>query len=91
MLVDEYTLIKPFKNGSNGEVYIIYKNGSRTKLAINKREINKMSEKKYLKKYWNNEIFIMKDINHPNIIKLIDRKTSSKYLFIITEYCNGGS
>ena len=30
MLLDEYTLIKPFKNGSNGEVYIGYKNGSRT-------------------------------------------------------------
>ena len=91
MMVDEYTLIKSFKNGKNGEVYLGVKAGSSTKFAISKREIKKMTEQTILKKYWNNELFIMKDINHPNIIKLIDIKQTSKYIYIITEYCNGGS
>ena len=91
MMVDDYTLIKSFKNGKNGEVYLGVKAGSSTKFAISKREKIKMLEETYLKKYWNNELFIMKDINHPNIIKLIDIKHTSKYIYIITEYCNGGS
>ena len=33
----------------------------------------------------------MKDINHPYIIKLYDVKIDSNFIYIITEYCNGGN
>ena len=33
----------------------------------------------------------MKDINHPNVIKLIEVKENNEYYFIVTEYINGAS
>ena len=33
----------------------------------------------------------MKDMNHPNIIKLYDVKIYPNFIYIITEYCNGGN
>ena len=43
------------------------------------------------KKYIDMEISILKDVNHPNIIKLIDIKESLENVYIIIEYCNGGT
>jgi len=37
------------------------------------------------------ELDILKDTNHPNIIKLIDIKEKPDFIYIITEYCNGGN
>ena len=42
------------------------------------------------KKYIDNEIAILKDINHPNIVKLYDVKETSQFFYLVTEYCNGG-
>ena len=30
----------------------------------------------------------MKDINHPNVLKLLDLKEDSEYYYYICEYCN---
>ena len=91
MKVDEYTLIKFIGKGNFGEVYLGSKIGSQAKYAIKKKELSKYLINKTAYKYLNNEISIMKDINHPNIIKLMDVKNNSKFAFIITEYCNGGN
>ena len=53
--------------------------------------IDKKNNNEDLKRYFDNEISILKEINHPNIIKLIDVKENSNYIFIILEYCNGGN
>ncbi|CAD8050508.1 unnamed protein product [Paramecium sonneborni] len=37
----------------------------------------------------NQEIAIMKQLNHPNIVKLVDFIISVNNLYIITEYCDG--
>ena len=34
---------------------------------------------------------VIKDINHPNILQLIDFKEDSEYYFCIYEYCDGGN
>ena len=36
------------------------------------------------------EIEILKEVNHPNIIKLVDVFEDQKYLHLITELCTGG-
>jgi len=36
------------------------------------------------------EIEILKSMNSPNIIRLLDVKKSPKHFYLITEYCNGG-
>ena len=37
-----------------------------------------------------NEIKILKEIDHPNIIKIIEYYESKRSLYIVTEYLDGG-
>ena len=39
---------------------------------------------------FNEAISIIKEINHPNIVKLVEYKEDSNYHYCIMEYCNGG-
>ena len=89
MLVDDLTLIKPLGKGAFGEVFLTSKQGTTQKFAT------KQIDKKYAanpkaKKYLDNEIMILKDIDHENIVKLYDVKETSQYFYLVTEYCNGG-
>ena len=91
MLIDDLTLIKPLGKGAFGEVYLTSKQGTSIKYATKKIEKSRYLSNSKAKKYLDNEIAILKDINHPNIVKLIEIKENSKYCFIVTEFCNGGS
>ena len=89
MLVDDLTLIKPLGKGAFGEVFLTSKQGTKQKFAT------KQIDKKYAanpkaKKYLDNEIMILKDIDHENIVKLYDVKETSQFFYLVTEYCNGG-
>jgi serine/threonine protein kinase len=90
MLVDDLTLIKELGKGAFGKVFLTSKQGSMQKFAT------KQIDKKYAanpkaKRYIDNEISILKDINHENIVKLYDVKETSQYFYLVTEYCNGGA
>jgi len=37
-----------------------------------------------------NEVMILRELNHPNVIKCYDVFTSKNNCYIVTEYCNGG-
>jgi len=37
------------------------------------------------------EINVLKKMNHPNIIKFIDAKKTENNIYLIMEFCNGGS
>ena len=91
MLVDDLTLIKPLGKGVFGEVFLTSKQGTSTKYATKKLDKSKYMNNSKAKKYLDNEISILKSINHPNIVKLIEIKDTSKYCYIVTEFCNGGS
>jgi serine/threonine protein kinase len=89
MLIDDLTLIKFLGKGVFGEVFLTSKQGTKQKFAT------KQIDKKYAanpkaKKYLDNEIMILKDIDHENIVKLYDVKETSQYFYLVTEYCNGG-
>lgn len=51
--------------------------------SIRKSKVNKMEVLR-------REVQILKEVNHPNIIKLIDVYEDDKYLHLITELCTGG-
>ena len=42
-------------------------------------------------KYLKNEIAILRELNHKNIVKLEDVKITKKHYYLVMEYCNGGS
>ena len=91
MLVDDYTLIKQIGKGAFGEVYLASKKEENVSYAV---KVIDLSEYKYSRKalrYLNNEIYLLKQVNHPNILKFIDKKKTSEKVFIITEYYNGGN
>ena len=36
------------------------------------------------------EIDIMKNVDHPNIIKIVEYYSEPSFLYIVMEFCNGG-
>ena len=85
-----YQVIKVISQGAFGYLYLISNIEASKKYLANGIQKKYYSEPK-MKKYIDNEISILKDVNHPNIIKLIDVKETLKHIYIITEYCNGGN
>ena len=90
MLVDDYTLKEKIGKGSFGEVYLASKKGENRTYAVKVID-SKFKRNAKAMKYLNNEINILKDANHPNILKFIDKKETSENVYIITEYYNGGT
>ena len=90
MILDEFTLVKKIANGTYSEIYLTSKQGSKEKYATKKIEIEMFTKNPKAKSYLDNEINILKEINHPNIVKLYDIKDTSQYIYLVTEYCNGG-
>ena len=90
MLVDDLTLIKSIGKGAFGEVYLTSKQGSKEKYATKKID-KKYAANPKAKKYLDNEIEILKEVDHPNIIKLYKVHETTQFYYLVTEYCNGGS
>ena len=92
IIIGNYTLFKSLGEGAFGEVFLTIKKNSSDLYATKVLDLNKLKQKGPLMlKYLENEIQIMKQLNHPNIIKLYeDIRTNDKY-YLIMEYCNGGS
>ena len=90
MKVDDLILTKSLGKGSFGEVFLTTKNGS-NELYATKRLDRAFSERPENVKRLSNEIMILKQINHPNIVRLIELKKTKTHCYIVTEYCNGGS
>ena len=87
--IDDITLTKFLGKGSFGEVYLSTKKG-RSEYFATKKIDRKTADKPSFKKYFDNEINILKSLNHPNIVKLEEVKRSNNHYYIVMEYINGG-
>ena len=90
MLLDEYTLTKFLGKGTFGEVYLTTKRDSAFLFATKRMNAELVDDPKY-KKYFNNEITILRRLYHKNIIKLEALKKTMNHYYVIMEYCNGGT
>ena len=90
MQVDNLILTKSLGKGSFGEVFLTQKKGSK-ELYATKRLDRAFSEKPENMKRLKNEISLLKGIIHPNIVRLFDLKKTKTHVYIVTQYCNGGS
>ena len=90
MLIEDLTLIKCLGKGAFGEVYLTSRPGGKQKYATKKIDKKFVSRPK-AKKYLDNEILILKEVDHPNIIKLYEVKETTQFFYLIMELCNGGS
>ena len=83
-------LLYTIGKGSYGNVYL-GKNKDDDKCYAIKVISKSQLQSKIVYQYFNNEIYILKHINHPNIVKYISLVEKKKDYWLIIEYCNGGS
>ena len=88
-MIDEFTLIKSIGKGAFGEVYLTTKQGSPLLFATKKVSKQK-ADSPTIHKYFLNEIKILQQIKHKNIIHFEAIKHTVHNYYIITEFCNGG-
>ena len=90
MIIDDITLTDSIGKGSFAEVFLTTKKDSQTKYATKVYDLSEYKDD-MKRRYLDNEISILKEVNHPNIIKLIEIKEKDNKMYVVTEYCNGGS
>ena len=82
---------KKLGNGAFGEVFESKVVGSDVIYATKKLDKSKYMKNPKAYRYLENEINILKSIDHENIIKLYNSDLEDrKFKYLITEYCNGG-
>ena len=73
------------------EKYILLQNKVvKRNLLLKKIEKKRFTRNPKARKYLDNEINILKILNHPNVVKLYTIKETLQDIFIVTEFCNGG-
>ena len=87
--IDDYELEKCLGKGAFGEVYLTSRAGDTKKYATKKMDRGAI-DKSEARKHLANEIMILKNLNHPNIVKFQDLKKTKNHYFLIMECCNGG-
>lgn len=87
--IGHYELERTIGKGNFAVVKLAHHNLTNCKVAV--KVIDKTSlDKENMKKIWR-EIEIMKKIGkHPHILRLYQVMQTDKYLFLVTEYCQGG-
>ena len=88
--VDEFILEKSIGKGAFGEVFYTKKKGSSMVYATKRMKREIVEEKKNVK-YFMNEVQILKEIYHKNIVKVETLRKTNNHYYIIMEYCNGGT
>jgi serine/threonine protein kinase len=89
MIVEDITLMERIGKGSFGEVYITKKKNC-SQIFATKKIPKSLAYQDKIKKYFNNEIYILKNVSHPNIIKLYEIKQTINNFYLMFDYCNGG-
>ena len=88
--LSDLRLKKRLGKGAFGEVFESTIAGSKIIYATKKLDKSRYMKNPKSYKYLLNEINILKNINHENIVKLYWDLEDRKFRYLVTEYCNGG-
>ncbi|KAE9315648.1 hypothetical protein PF008_g19196 [Phytophthora fragariae] len=86
--IGEYVVTSKLGSGSFAVVYKGYHKTSKTPVAIKALSLHKLNAK--LLANLEMEIVIMRQIDHPNVVKLYEIKKTDKHMYLVLEYCAGG-
>ena len=84
----DYEIICKLGEGTYGQVFKVknkHNNAIRAMKRIEKKWIDKLDDSEIMK-----EIEILKNLNHPYIIKLFEYYVTDDYIYLIDELCNEG-
>ena len=90
VMIDDLTLLKCLGKGSYGEVFLTSKEGKQELFATKKMD-RKYADQPHVSKYLRNEISILRELKHKNIVKLEDVKVTQNHYYLVMEFCNGGA
>jgi p21-activated kinase 1 len=82
-----YRNLNKIGQGASGGVYTAYERGTNRCVAIKQMNLEQQPKKDLII----NEILVMKDSSHPNIVNFIDSYLVGGDLWVIMEYMEGGS
>jgi serine/threonine-protein kinase ULK/ATG1 len=86
--IGEYVVTSKLGSGSFAVVYKGYHRVTKVPVAIKALSLHKLNSK--LLANLEMEIAIMRQIDHPNIVKLYEIKKTEKHMYLMLEYCAGG-
>ena len=89
--IDDLSLIQYLDAGCFAETFLSKKKGSNQIFATKRISIKSIKEEPCVKNYIENEVIILKKIRHPNIVRLYEVKGDKNYIYLVMEFCNGGS
>lgn len=85
----DYYLVEKIGKGAFGEVFLTKNHKNEQLFATKKIDKGKIKDER-LKRYFETEILILRQVNHENIIKLKETLKDSDSFYLVFEYCNGG-
>jgi calcium-dependent protein kinase len=92
-VTDVYERIQPLGQGAFGSVYKVKRKNAGTREIIRAlKEISKksMNVNKENEEEVRNEIEVLKNIDHPNIMKIFEFFEDEQNIYLINEFCGGG-
>ncbi|GME91262.1 unnamed protein product [[Candida] boidinii] len=84
---EKYIDLVKIGQGASGGVYTAHEVGNNHCVAIKQMELDRQPKKELIL----NEIIVMKDSRHKNIVNFIDSYLLKKDLWVVMEYMEGGS
>ena len=84
----KYKIVQNLGNGSYGDVFLAYNIYTKEKVAIKK--IYKSNEAALSDGEILDEVKILKSLDHPDIVKIIEFYNTEEAYYIVNEYCSGG-
>ncbi|GLD94645.1 hypothetical protein PINS_up003269 [Pythium insidiosum] len=86
--IGDYVVTSKLGSGSFAVVYKGYHKATKAPVAIKALSLSKLNRK--LLANLELEIAIMRQIDHPNVVKLYEIKKTEKHMYLVLEYCAGG-
>jgi len=91
MIDEEYGIMEEIGQGQFGKVYKGQNMRNGEIVAIKEVKMERYMQDSVLKSCINNEIYVLSQISHKNIIRLMKEIHTELYLYIVYEFCNEGN